>query len=51
MTERKNADWLVDNDVIWPVLRNSTCANPRKLKTDKKMAAEREREMLNYKDL
>ena len=28
----KTADWLVGNDVIWPVLRNSACANPRKLK-------------------
>ena len=28
----KTADWLVDNDVIWRVLRNSACANPRKLK-------------------
>ena len=28
----KTADWLVDNDVVWPVLHNSACANPRKLK-------------------
>ena len=47
----KTADWLVDNDVIWPVLHNCACANPRKLKIDRSMAAEREREMLNYKDL
>ena len=24
----------MDNDVIWPVLRNYACANPRKLKID-----------------
>ena len=30
----KTADWLVDNDVIWPVLRNCACANPTKLKID-----------------
>ena len=51
----KIADWLVDNDLIWPVLRNCACAYPRKLKIDKKidrsMAAVREREILNYKDL
>ena len=47
----KTADWLVDNDVIWPVLRNSACANSRNLKIDRSMAAERDREMLNYKDL
>ena len=47
----KTADWLVDNDVIWPVLRNCACANPGKLKIDRSMAAERERAMLNYKDL
>ena len=29
----KTADWLVDNDVIWPVLRNCACANPRKLRS------------------
>ena len=23
----KTADWLVDNDVIWPVVRNCACAN------------------------
>ena len=45
------ADWLVDNDVIRLVLRNCACANPRKLKIDRGMEAEREREMLNYKDL
>ena len=55
----KTADWLVDNDVIWPVLSNCACANLRKLmiakkinkKIDRSMAAEREREVLNYKDL
>ena len=47
----KTADWLVDNDVVWPVLRNCACANPGKLKIDGSMAAERERAMLNYKDL
>ena len=47
----KTADWLVDNDVIWPVLRNSACANPRNLKIDRCMADERDREMRNYKDL
>ena len=47
----KTADWLVDNDVIWPVLRNCACANPGKLKIDRSMAAERERAMRNYKDL
>ena len=51
----KTADWVVDNDVIWPVLRNCACAYLRKLKINKKidrsMAAEREREILNYKDL
>ena len=31
----KTADWLVDNDVVWPVLRNCACANPRKFKIDK----------------
>ena len=30
----KTADWLVDNDVILPVLCNCACANPRKLKID-----------------
>ena len=48
----KTADWLVDNDVLWPVLPNCACA---KLKIDKKidrsMAADREREMLNYENL
>ena len=47
----KTADWLVDNDVIRPVLRNCACANRGKLKIDRSMAAERERAMLNYKDL
>ena len=41
----------MDNDVIWPVLRNCACANTGKLKIDRGMAAERERAMLNYKDL
>ena len=36
----KTADWLVDNDVIWPVLRNCACTNPRKLKIDWSMADE-----------
>ena len=30
----KTADWLVDNDVIWPVLRNCACANLGKLKIE-----------------
>ena len=30
----KTADWLVDNDVIWTVLLNCACANPRKFKID-----------------
>ena len=47
----KTADWLVDNDVVWPVLRNCACANRGKLKIDRSMEAERERAMLNYKDL
>ena len=42
----KTADWQVDNDVIWPVLRNCACTNPRKLKIDQSMAAEREGGML-----
>ena len=47
----KTADWLVDNDVIWPVLRNGACVNPGKWKIDRSIAAERESAMLNYKDL
>ena len=35
----KTADWLVDNDVVWPVLRNCACANPRKFKIDKNIEA------------
>ena len=30
----KTADWLVDNDVLWPVLRNCACANLGKLKIE-----------------
>ena len=30
----QNRGLAMDNDVIWPVLRNRACANPRKLKID-----------------
>ena len=26
----KSADWLVNNDVVWPILHKYACANPRK---------------------